>query len=280
MLWLYITSVLSITQVLSQQMIDTSHTRVFPAGNKSLAGVFQVSYFNDLGVLEYAFNASEARTLCWSLGVSMASKAQVKDALDRGLETCRFGWVDEHFAVIPRRTALSTCGQNKTGLVTWRAAVTQKFDVFCFNESDAATQLEDTTTDNPLSSRDTQTPSLAAHSTQNTHWTFSSPPPPAPPYSSASKAIDSEGEPARFVGGVQGSSGTMAIIITSTCALVLIAVIIPAYIHMRRRRILNPGVKQQEEYIQTEQRTCLRNMKETKTAAQEDERIEMDSNAS
>lgn len=47
----------------------------------------------------------------------------------------RFGWVDEHFAVIPRNTALSTCGQNRTGLVTWRAAVTQKFDVFCFNES-------------------------------------------------------------------------------------------------------------------------------------------------
>lgn len=47
----------------------------------------------------------------------------------------RYGWIDEHFAVIPRRKALSICGQNQTGLVAWRAPVTQKFDVFCFNES-------------------------------------------------------------------------------------------------------------------------------------------------
>lgn len=47
----------------------------------------------------------------------------------------RFGWVDEHFAIVPRSKPLFNCGQNKTGLVTWRAAVTQKFDVFCFSES-------------------------------------------------------------------------------------------------------------------------------------------------
>lgn len=47
----------------------------------------------------------------------------------------RFGWTDEHLAVIPRKKALVSCGQNKTGLVIWRAAVTQKFDVFCFNET-------------------------------------------------------------------------------------------------------------------------------------------------
>lgn len=47
----------------------------------------------------------------------------------------RFGWTDENLAVIPRNKALVSCGQNKTGLVTWRAAVKQKFDVFCFNET-------------------------------------------------------------------------------------------------------------------------------------------------
>lgn len=47
----------------------------------------------------------------------------------------RYGWIDEHLAVIPRRKALSNCGQNQAGLVTWRASVTKKFDVFCFNES-------------------------------------------------------------------------------------------------------------------------------------------------
>lgn len=47
----------------------------------------------------------------------------------------RFGWIDEHLAVIPRREAISHCGKNQTGLVTWRAPVTKQFDVFCYNES-------------------------------------------------------------------------------------------------------------------------------------------------
>lgn len=47
----------------------------------------------------------------------------------------RYGWTDENLAVIPRNKALASCGQNNTGLVTWRTAMTQKFDVFCFNET-------------------------------------------------------------------------------------------------------------------------------------------------
>lgn len=47
----------------------------------------------------------------------------------------RFGWTDEHLAVIPRINALANCGKNQVGLVPWRAPVTQKFDAFCFNES-------------------------------------------------------------------------------------------------------------------------------------------------
>ena len=47
----------------------------------------------------------------------------------------RYGWIDEHFAVVPRVHALANCGKNRTGLVKWRASVTHKFDVFCFNES-------------------------------------------------------------------------------------------------------------------------------------------------
>lgn len=144
---------------------------VFPAANQSIAGVFQVSRLNALNQPQYAFNASEARVLCLFLGVNIASKAQVQEALTRGFETCRwdqrrndhlvtshlsgvewkapdvmllccirlvlfrFGWIDEHLAVIPRSKALSNCGRNQIGLVTWRANVAHKFDVFCFNES-------------------------------------------------------------------------------------------------------------------------------------------------
>lgn len=52
-------------------------------------GVFQVTHINDLNVQVYAFNASNARRMCLSLGVNIATKAQVEEALRRGLETCR-----------------------------------------------------------------------------------------------------------------------------------------------------------------------------------------------
>lgn len=62
---------------------------VFPAENRTIAGVFQVTYLNDRNIPQYALNASEARNLCSFLGLTIASKAQMKEALARGLETCR-----------------------------------------------------------------------------------------------------------------------------------------------------------------------------------------------
>ncbi|XP_069549538.1 lymphatic vessel endothelial hyaluronic acid receptor 1a isoform X1 [Brachyistius frenatus] len=229
---------------------------VFPAVNESVAGVFQVSYLNDLNQPQYAFNASEARSLCSFLGVHIASKAQVEVALTRGLETCRFGWIDEHFAVIPRIQALSNCGQNQTGLVTWRASVRQKFDVFCISESDAATQLEDTANDSPLSS---------GYSTGH-------PPPPSQTTESSSstdETVVTEAGPARFVGSAEGSAGGKTVLITCTCALLLTATIILAYLKLRKRCL-----KQEDEYIQTEEWTVVKTIQETKKAVQEDERIE------
>uniref|UniRef100_A0A3B3VVZ5 Link domain-containing protein n=1 Tax=Poecilia latipinna TaxID=48699 RepID=A0A3B3VVZ5_9TELE len=180
----------------------------------STAGVTQVSYQNNQNQLQYAFNASEARKICQSLGLSIASKAQVKEALSRGLETCRYGWTDEQIAVIPRIHALANCGQNKTGLVLWRAPVTNRFDVFCFNESvfpnlircpscsstDAIIQLKDTVTNNPLSS------SEHANSVNSTLSTSSSSTHP-PSFTSTDETVSNEVEPARFVGSAQTFAG-------------------------------------------------------------------------
>ncbi|KAJ4947438.1 hypothetical protein JOQ06_009473 [Pogonophryne albipinna] len=123
MIWLCFTLVLSFTSVISDQNIDSSHIR---GKDQSVAGVFQVSDLNYLNQPQYSYNASDARSLCLSLGVNIASKAQLQEALTRGLETCRYGWIDEHLAVVPRVKALPNCGQNKTGLVTWRVDVTKK----------------------------------------------------------------------------------------------------------------------------------------------------------
>ncbi|XP_029315751.1 lymphatic vessel endothelial hyaluronic acid receptor 1a [Cottoperca gobio] len=284
MIWLCITLVLSITSVISDQNIDTSHIRVFPAANQSIAGVFQVSDLNYLNQPQYAFNASEARRLCLSLGVNIAAKAQLQEALTRGLETCRFGWIDEHFAVIPRIRNITNCGNGQTGLVKWRASVTKKFDVFCFNESDAARQLKDAATDSPLNRSDysgqTRSPSRAASSTRTTYSTSSSTLFLSSSSSSTPNSIDGEAEPARFVSSAQSSTGAKAILISSTCALLLIAIIMLACILMRRSRALSSNMKQPQEYIQTVEWTCVKNIKETQTADQEDERIEVDDNAS
>ncbi|XP_028257275.1 lymphatic vessel endothelial hyaluronic acid receptor 1a isoform X2 [Parambassis ranga] len=267
--WLCITSVLSVTSALSNPNIDLSHIRVFPGANQSFAGVLQVSYINDLNQPQYAFNASEARRLCLSLRLDIASKAQVKKALTRGLETCRFGWIDEHFAVIPRIHALANCGQNQTGLVPWRASVTQKFDVFCFNESDAAAQLKDATTDSPLSTRHYSglTSSKATSSTPSAKSTSSSSS--MPSSSSSPESIDNEVEPAHFVGSAQGPARGKVVLIICTCALLVAGVFLLAYF-----KLCHSEVKQQQEYIQTEEWTCVVNIKETKQAVQDDERID------
>ncbi|KAF7667249.1 hypothetical protein LDENG_00071200 [Lucifuga dentata] len=284
MIWFCITSLL-ISPVISDLSINTSKIRVFPAENRSIAGVLQVTYVNDLNQPKYAFNASEARELCESLRLKIASKAQVQEALSKGLETCRFGWIDEHLAVIPRIKASLYCGKNQTGLVSWRASVVKKFDVFCFNESDTATQMKDTT-DGPLTSsnhtRRTLLPSQATVFTSNHQATQSPLPHPSPssllPLSSSSSTIlpssshgiDTEAEPAQYVGTAQGSIGgpVKIVLITLTCGLLLIAVAIFAYIK-RKRSSLSLDMKQQQENIETEEWTCVKNIKEPKKDDQE-----------
>lgn len=228
-------------------------------------------------MLQYAFNASEARNLCSFLGLNIASKVHLKEALARGLETCRFGWVDEHFAIVPRNKPLFICGQNGTGLVTWRAPVTQKFDVFCFNKSDAEAQLRMTAmTDSAGISEQTQFSSQALNSTQSGAHTSSSFPQSstsAPPETESTEA-----QPARFLGGAQSYSGAKVILITSTCAIILLAVIIVAYIKTRQGRSQSSDLKQHEEDIQTEEWTCLKTIKQSEAA--DNLRIEVDCEAS
>lgn len=211
---------------------DPTKIRVFPALNRSIAGVFQVSYVNKWNQVDYAFNASVARSLCLSLGVNIASKAQVQQALRRGLETCRFGWTDENLAVIPRIRPQFNCGQNQTGLVNWRADVTKKFDVFCFNESDSAALL-DTTTQHPPASSQSSLHRVSSTTSQPLFFTH----------------MESEAEKALVVGSAQGTSGKKTVAITSVVAIFLVAVVTVVYIKMKRRN------SDKEPYIETEEWT-------------------------
>ncbi|XP_020492850.2 lymphatic vessel endothelial hyaluronic receptor 1b isoform X2 [Labrus bergylta] len=84
----------------------------------------------------YTFNFTAARDACLFLNVTMATRAQVERAVQHGLETCKFGWIAEKVAVVPRLTAEEKCGRGKTGVVPWAANTDTKFGVFCFNATD------------------------------------------------------------------------------------------------------------------------------------------------
>ncbi|XP_017295661.1 lymphatic vessel endothelial hyaluronic acid receptor 1a [Kryptolebias marmoratus] len=274
-IWLFVTSVLSFASAFSE--LNLNQIRVFPAGNKSIAGVIQVSYLNSHNQVEYAFRASEARSLCLSLGQEIASKAQVERALSRGLETCRFGWIDEHLAVIPRIHAAANCGKNLTGLVPWRAPVKKKFDVFCFNESAAATQLKDTTThSSSYYSETSQPPSKATEGDNLATWSASSSS--LIPSSSAPTSMNDEAEPAPVVSSAHSSTGAKTVLITCTCGLLLILLTVFGYIKLRRRFSRGSDKKQQQqpEYIQTEEWRCEKNITETKKNVQQNQKIDMD----
>ncbi|XP_037307832.2 lymphatic vessel endothelial hyaluronic receptor 1b [Pungitius pungitius] len=108
---------------------DSDRTRV-PRSDRA-AGVFMLI---DGG--EYTFNSSAAGAACRSLNVTIATRAQVERAQRSGLETCKYGWIAERVAVVPRHTADQKCGRGTTGVVMWRANLDRKFGVFCFNASD------------------------------------------------------------------------------------------------------------------------------------------------
>ncbi|XP_061606511.1 lymphatic vessel endothelial hyaluronic acid receptor 1a [Phyllopteryx taeniolatus] len=216
-IFLFVTAALSVAAVFSQRNV-TMNLQVFPA--KSIAGVIQLSLVNDQKQPVYGFNITEARDLCARLGLNLASKDQVAEAHNRGLETCRFGWIDEHYAVIPRVQALLNCGQNRTGLVPWRAALDKKFDVFCFNQSDDTAEEETTS---PVSSDSlSPTPALFIFNLS---------------LSSELSLLDSlqGAQLARLSGGEQSSGRGKVIVITSACAVLLAAIAVLAYVKVKRR---------------------------------------------
>eukprot|EP00064_Thunnus_orientalis_P002924 superscaffoldBa00000229_g2932 len=68
---------------------------------------------------KYTFNFTAAKAACLSLNVTIATRTQIERAVQRGLEMCKFGWIDGQVAVIPRITADKNCGKGKTGVVPW-----------------------------------------------------------------------------------------------------------------------------------------------------------------
>ncbi|KAJ8393140.1 hypothetical protein AAFF_G00068230 [Aldrovandia affinis] len=131
---------------ISALAVDPSNIEVFPESGR-VSGVF-LAFLKLNKNPVYAFNASQARLVCQSLHVVIASKAQVQKE-----ETCRFGWIDEEIAVLPRITPSMPCGQERVGVIPWKSVVSRLFDAFCFNSSDIKTEVLVTTINVPTTSK-------------------------------------------------------------------------------------------------------------------------------
>ncbi|XP_064169020.1 lymphatic vessel endothelial hyaluronic receptor 1b isoform X1 [Anguilla rostrata] len=158
MVWIFLL-LCHLSLAISTLAINPSQIKVFPETGRG-SGVFLAS----LQPVQnrsppYAFNASQAREVCLMLNAIIASRAQVEEAHRNGLETCRFGWVDEQIAVIPRITPSKLCGQNQVGVIVWRSVPTRSFDAFCFNSSDIKTEVPVSTTKIPTTAKPTSSAS-------------------------------------------------------------------------------------------------------------------------
>ncbi|TRY88550.1 hypothetical protein DNTS_002831 [Danionella cerebrum] len=114
---------------------------------------------------QYSFNATTAKEACEFIQMRIATKAEVETANKNGLQTCRFGWIEEQIAVIPRVDRNENCGKNKVGVSVWRADISKKFDVFCFKGPEPF----HTTTSRTPTRTGGRTPSTFAYSTEASH---------------------------------------------------------------------------------------------------------------
>ncbi|XP_048829145.1 lymphatic vessel endothelial hyaluronic acid receptor 1a [Brienomyrus brachyistius] len=137
--WLHFMLLLCFT--ISAHLLQLTDFKVFP--EKGTAGVFLLSSIPKA----YALNASAARDMCQLMGMTLANQAHVQDANAHGLETCRYGWIEERIAVIPRITSSIICGRGGIGVLIWRAEANRSFDAFCFNGTDLKVHLASPTAD-------------------------------------------------------------------------------------------------------------------------------------
>lgn len=96
-------------------------------------GVFHVEK-----VARYSLVYEDARKACSDLDAIIATKEQVDIAHQAGLETCRYGWIENGTVVIPRTTSNTICAAGFVGVYVLHSNLTTPFDVYCYNASETS----------------------------------------------------------------------------------------------------------------------------------------------
>ncbi|XP_058622315.1 CD44 antigen isoform X2 [Onychostoma macrolepis] len=99
----------------------------------SFAGVFHVE-----GKQRYSLKFDAAERLCEFLASSLASLEQVEKAYDKGLQTCRYGWINSSEVVILRQKPNKLCASNQIGVIRKTEEKKKKYDAFCYDAEDTS----------------------------------------------------------------------------------------------------------------------------------------------
>lgn len=109
------------------------------SGRCSFASVFHAE-----GTSRSSLTFQQALELCQSLGYKLATQEQVNEAYNKGLGTCRYGWIDGQNVMFLPHVNGPNCDSSSTEITFRPEAADYLSDVYCFNPSDASLNCDDT----------------------------------------------------------------------------------------------------------------------------------------
>lgn len=109
--------------------LSLAHTQIDLNITCRFAGVYHVEKNG-----RYSISWTEAADLCKAFNSTLPTMKQMEQALLKGFETCRYGFIEGH-VVIPRINPNAICAANNTGVYILTSSNTSRYDTYCFNAS-------------------------------------------------------------------------------------------------------------------------------------------------